>query len=183
MSDSPNDSAELLDDEEVGVKEVKYRHRNFGKFRCLLVVAIVLFLACVALAVLFTLEKLKTTPAQPHQPKPTSQPKICDTVDCVYEAERKLLLVYRRRNEWRLQFDVILDLHMACNLFHFTLIWSRLLRINNLPFSNNVYGFPEFLVSKNLCKLSELRYLQPTWTSSRQQHMVDKVTLKKSKLN
>lgn len=96
MSDSPNDSAELLDDEEVGVKEVKYRHRNFGKFRCVLVVAIVLFLACVALAVLFTLEKLKTTPAQP---KPTSQPKICDTVDCVYEAERKLLLVYRRRNE------------------------------------------------------------------------------------
>ena len=88
MSNAPNGSAELLDDEEVGVK---YRLRNFGKFRCVLVVAIVLFLACVALAVLFTLEKLKTTPAQP---KPTSQPKICDTIDCVYEAERKLRLVY-----------------------------------------------------------------------------------------
>ena len=71
-----------MNDPIVDTETVKYRLRSFGKFRLVVVVCTLLFIACVVLAVLLGLAMNKKSASAP-----TPQPTICDTEECLYIAQ------------------------------------------------------------------------------------------------
>ena len=73
-------------------KTIKHKLRRIGKFRCMAVVAAVLFVLCVTFLVLYIVKK------------PKAPEKICDTMTCVYisEGEATLSYIFRFTFQWKL---------------------------------------------------------------------------------